>query len=372
MRVLHVVHGLPRGGLERGVVNLTNHLPTEEFVQAVCCLDQRGELADQASTNTDIFELHRGRHDVKLPFRLAQLICQWRPEIVHCRNWNAWLDTVLAVWLARLGGAPRLRLVWSFHGFAEGQELPPRRRLISRLLNPVTDQLLAVCHDSATRYAAQAGFPSQRFKVVYNGVDCRRFMPTDRQEARRRLGVAEDGLIALTVASLTPIKNHLGLLEAVALLLRDRQPKLRFLFLGEGPMRGQIEAAIGSLNLTGYVILPGASDQVLDYLQAADLFILPSSLEGMSNAILEAMAVGLPVIANRVGGNCEIVVDGETGLLCSADDLGGWAESIARLADNGVLRERMGAAGRSRALEVFSIQQMMANYADFYRRTLPR
>ncbi|MDN5850858.1 MAG: glycosyltransferase, partial [Nitrococcus sp.] len=150
VRILHVVHGLPRGGLENGVVNLVNHLPPLQFQQAVCCLDRRGEMADRLDPMAPVFAMRRHRHSLALPFRLARLIRRWQADIVHCRNWNAWPDTAVACLLSRR----RPSLVWSFHGFPDSDdEFPPRRCIASRLLAQGTDRLFAVCKDAAVRFA---------------------------------------------------------------------------------------------------------------------------------------------------------------------------------------------------------------------------
>jgi glycosyltransferase involved in cell wall biosynthesis len=201
MRILHVIHGLPRGGLENGVVNLINHLPREEFEQAVSCLDQRGDMADLITHPIDIFELGRRRHDLVLPFRLAKLIRYWRPDVIHCRNWNTWFDSAVANLLA----GRHSKLVWSFHGFADGDNFPRRRRVASRFLASITNHLFAVCRDSATRYAQMACIAPERLEVIYNGVDCERFQPAKNKNAvRMQLGIPHEAVTVLTVASRRP------------------------------------------------------------------------------------------------------------------------------------------------------------------------
>jgi sugar transferase (PEP-CTERM/EpsH1 system associated) len=368
VRVLQVVHGLPRGGLENGVVNLLNGLPRAELQQRVACLDSRGEMADRVAPQVPIDVLDRRRHDLALPLRLARVMREFRPHVVHCRNWNTWADTLAAHRLARCGGT----LVWSFHGFADGHWFPRRRRIASRALSLATDRLFAVCRDAAQRFAALTGIPPERFDVLYNGVDCRRFAPCEQRAGlRRALGFADDELVLLTVASLTPVKGHVRLLEAAARVLGGTRRRLRFLWLGEGAERGRLEARIRSLGLGGQVQLPGGSDRVPQHLAAADLFVLPSELEGMSNAILEAMASGLPVVAQAVGGNPELVDHEHSGLLCPAGDTDALAAAIGRLVRNDAERRAMGAAARWRAEQIFSLEAMLVRYADFYRHAAP-
>ncbi|MCG6940282.1 MAG: glycosyltransferase [Thiohalocapsa sp.] len=368
VRVLQVVHGLPRGGLENGVVNLLNGLPRTEFQQRVACLDNRGDMADRVSPQVPIDVLDRRRHDLGLPLRLARLIRDFRPHVVHCRNWNTWADTVLAHRLARCHGT----LVWSFHGFADGHWFPRRRRLASRALSLATDRLFAVCRDAAERFAVLTDIPPERFDVLYNGVDCRRFAPCEhRAGLRRALGLADDELVILSVASLTPVKGHARLLEAAAQVLAGTRRRVRFLWLGEGAERARLEARIRALQIDERVNLPGGSDRVPQHLAAADLFVLPSELEGMSNAILEAMASGLPVVAHAVGGNPELVDHEHSGLLCPAGDANALAAAIGRLVRNDAERAAMGAAARRRAEQIFSLDAMLMRYADFYRHAVP-
>lgn len=369
LRILHVVHGLPRGGLENGVVNLLNGLPRGQFEQAVCCLDRRGEMADRIQSDVPLWTLNRGRHDLRAPFRLAGIIREWRPHVVHCRNWSSWMDAVLGRLLAR-GDS---RLVWSFHGFIDADRLPARRRWASRALAGITDELFAVCRDAAQRYADRAGIDPRRFEVIYNGVDLERFRPAeDRAALRRSLGMDEQRRVLLTVASLIPVKGHADLLRALAMLGRLGVELPEVWLVGEGPLRPELESLVADLRLGPHVHMPGHSDQVPGFLSASDLFVLPSRLEGMSNAILEAMAAGLPVVARAVGGNPELVVDGVTGALCRPNEVAAMAEAIGRLLLDPALGIRMGQAGRKRAERVFSIQTMLDGYADYYRRVCVR
>lgn len=362
-----MVHGLPRGGLENGVINIANGLPRPEFEQTICCLDSRGEMAERLPPAVPVHVLNRRRYDLKAPYRLAQLIRTVEPDIVHCRNWNTWLDCVAA----RLLALRPVRLVWSFHGFADGHHFPRRRRYVSHLLARLTPYLMAVCQDSAARYARLAGIAEERFAVLYNGVDTTRFRPAaDRQRLRAELGLPTDRVLVTTVGSLTPVKNHLGLLEAAASYARTRIVDTTFLLVGEGALRRAIEARIAALGIADEVVLYGASDRVPDLLAASDVFVLPSHLEGMSNAILEAMASGLPVVALRVGGNPELVRDGHTGLLCPPGDAEALAGAIGRLAQNPDLRAQLGQNARRVAEETFSIAAMIRSYAAFYRSVM--
>ncbi|MDN5871941.1 MAG: glycosyltransferase [Nitrococcus sp.] len=365
LRILHVVHGLSRGGLENGVVNLVNHLPALQFQQAVCCLERRGEMADRLDPMAAVFVMRWRRHSIALPVRLARLIRRWQADIVHCRNWNAWPDTAVACLLLRR----RPSLVWSFHGFSDrDDEFPLRRCIASRLLAHGTDRLFAVCKDAAVRFAAKTGIPSDRFEVLYNGVDTECFRPAlDRRALRRTLGLPLERMLILTVANLIPVKDHVALIDSATRMPRQQLGPVHFVFVGDGPLRSEVERCITERGLTNDFTLVGSSDRVADYYRAADLFVLPSRLEGMSNAILEAMASGLPVVANRVGGNPELVVDGTSGLLCRPNAPDDMVAALVRLISDHSVRAAMGGMARARAEADFSIEAMVDRYSQFYR-----
>lgn len=364
-RVLHVIHGLPRGGLENGVVNLLNGLP-EDIEQAVVCMDQRGAMAERIQRDIPISVLNRGRHDFGAIKRLAARMREFQPHVVHARNWNCWPDAVLA---HRLAGRPG-RLIWSFHGFPDGQEnMPFTRRLASRLLAAATDQLVAVCRDAGERYARVSGVDPKRFAVLYNGVNTQRFKPDEalRQALRDKHGMPHDKLVVLTVASLTPVKCHQTLIDAAAIVRDQIERSVEYRFVGEGAQREALEAQVKALGLDGVVTLPGGSDQVPELLAAADLFVLPSRLEGMSNAIIEAMASGLPVIANAVGGNVELIDEGVSGMLSEPETPASMAAALVELLTDDELRLKLGRQARQRTESLFSIEAMMRNYAQCYR-----
>jgi sugar transferase (PEP-CTERM/EpsH1 system associated) len=366
MKILHVIHNLNRGGLENGIVNLINLLPANEFQQAICCLDSSGEMAERITRKIQIFEMHRTPNEFKLPFRLAKIIRGFNPDIVHCRNWNSWFDTVLA---HRISGG-RASLVWSFHGFADGDYFPFRRQLISKLLSLFTPELVSVCKDSGERYAVKSNIPVKRFSVLYNGVNTKKFQRKlgERERARKLLNIPQDRIVLVVVASLTPIKNHDTLIDSINIIVNHYHQSPIVLCLGEGALRESLEKKINQLQLDEYIQLRGNSDKIPDYLSAADIFALPSRLEGMSNAILEAMASGLPTVANNVGGNRELVLSGETGYLCENGNPMDMADALVKLGTNRELRERMGMAARQRIEQTFSIDAMIEAYKRFYTR----
>lgn len=368
IRVLHVIPSLDVGGMENGVVNVINGLPAARFDHHVACLLHTGPLAARLRAGVDVTELHAGRHDPTATWRLARCMRRYRPHVIHARNWSCWPDAAVARRL--VGGG---RLVWSIHGWTTDQRMSRTRALACRQLARWTDALAAVCRDAAASFAAETGVGLRRFDVLYNGVDADRFRPsTNRDALRGELGFDAGAFIVGAVGRLDPIKNYGLLLDAVATLRRTAgatsSRPLAVWFVGDGPEEASLRERAKAQGVEDVVRLLGRRSDVPRLLAAMDVFVLTSLREGMSNAILEAMACGVPVIATDVGGNREMIVDGRTGWLIESGDAAALASAIGRLAGDAAARRAMGECGRERVESMFSLPRMMDAYARTYER----
>lgn len=243
-----------------------------------------------------------------------------------------------------------------------------RLRLASRLLNHRYDRIVAPTPAVLDAVAATEHAPRDRMLCIPNGVDTARFHPTDasaRHRARTDLGFGPDTLLIGCVADLFEVKRHVDLVDAVA-RVRDRFPQAHLLLIGDGPLRGAIETHVRERAVGDRVHLLGSRRDVDDLLRALDLFVLPSDTEGLSNAILEAQACGLPVVATKVGGNPDLV-DDECGALVAARDPGALAAAICTILGDAALRKHMGAAARNHVVRNHSLESMTRSYANLYR-----
>jgi glycosyltransferase involved in cell wall biosynthesis len=207
-----------------------------------------------------------------------------------------------------------------------------------------------------------------RLVVIRNGVDTTKVCPGDAARARDRLGVPHDVLHVGCVARLSAEKDHATLLEAFA-LLRARVPETRLTLVGDGALRAELEETACRLELRDAVIFAGHTNDVAALLPSFDIFALASRTEGTSLTLLEAAAAGLPIVATAVGGNAEIVVDGESGLLVPAGAPSEFAtalETVARRSD----RAAMGARGRVVVMERYDLAKMVAAYDTLYSEVL--
>jgi sugar transferase (PEP-CTERM/EpsH1 system associated) len=366
LRVLHVVSIVGMGGTENGVLKVMNGLGEERFEHGLCAVRAvDGNFARHAKLTSKTYSAGTSKAGFQFPlFRLARIMKQFRPDIVHTRNFGS-LEGVPA---ARLAGVPVV--IHSEHGYEVEtlSGLPLRRRMISRMFYSLTDAVFTVTRDLRDYFAAQSWLEAGRFRVIYNGVDTERFVPClDRgASVRQELGIPPFRFVIGSVGRVVPIKDHLTLLKSAENLV-SLGLDIHVLIVGSGTELPRIKQyATESCSLRDRCTFTGASDRVPALLNAMDVFVLPSLSEGMSNTILEAMASGIPVVATRAGGNPEIVEENVTGWLFSPGNSHELTDYLRHLTRNLSDSKRMGAAARRHVGERFSLQSMLQNYRDLY------
>ena len=356
LRVAHVVTTLAIGGLEKVVLDLARGRTQQDFEASLICLDNAGVLEREFSAAGVPVEVIGTSGSVpQRVWRLSRRLRALAPDVVHTHNPQAHLH---GAWAARLAGVPAV--VHTKHG--RDHVARPVLAVLGRVATAWTDGFVAVSDDAAQVARDQEHVPPGKLMVVRNGVDLGQFGAVARQPAlpRGRL---------VTVGRLDPIKDQATMLRAVR-MAADRIPGLRLDIVGDGPSRQDLEALRAALGLDGRVTFLGYHADVAPLLSAADAFVLSSISEGVSIALLEAMASGLPAIATDVGGNREVIVDGVTGVLTPAGSAEALAEAIVRLESDPAVLERMGLASRRRVEEEFNLHRVVARYEALYRRCL--
>lgn len=201
------------------------------------------------------------------------------------------------------------------------------------------------------------GFPAGMITSVPTGIDTERFKPADKTAARLSLGLDPAATCIGIVATLRSWKGHLYLLEAFS---RLKDPGLKLLIVGEGPMRSNIDAKIAELGLSGRVLMPGQQDRPETWMQALDIFCLPSyANEGVPQAVLQAMLCGLPIISTPVGAITEALTHNETGIIVPPRDANALQEALQHLLDNPERCAKLGQAARADAEQRFSFDGML-------------
>ena len=359
LHVMHLVSALHPGGMEFGVVKLVNGLDRRSVRSSICSTRPAdAQMRALVEPGVPVFELRRrDGNDPALVWALVRLFRRERPHVVHTHAWGTLLEGLVA---ARLARVPLV-----VHGEHGTLQLRPYQRWIQRAAWARADRVLSVSSLLAARMARETGFPADRIRTIRNGVDLSRFGGRTQAAARRLLGLDPGALVVGTAGRLVAVKDHRTLLEAVA-DLRSRNVPATLVVAGDGPLRAELEAAAATLGIAAHVRLIGHHERIEDLLPAMDVFVLSSISEGLSNTILEAMASGLPVVATRVGGAEELVVDGETGVLVPSRSPGALADAVARLLASPQLRQAMGSAARRRTESEFALPSVVQRYERFY------
>ncbi len=355
--IVHVLYSFGTGGLEKGIATVARH-GSPGFEHVVVCLARSGESERLLPGGTRVVELHKrpGNSPLFL-WRLSRALRALRPDVVHTRNWPG-MDGILAARLAGIRNVVHGEHGW---GMEDPQGRSPRRLRVRRFLARWVREYTCVSRaiEGWLRHEVRVGRPVTQ---IYNGVDTDVFRPGPGDPVRSELGIPAGAFVAGIVGRLDPIKDHPTLFRAFA-RLRESVPEARLLVVGDGPERARLEEEAGE----GVIFLGDRAD-VPEILRALDVFVLSSRNEGISNTILEAMATGLPVVATDVGGNPELVLEGQTGTLVPAADPAALAAALARYAGDPALGETVGQRARARAVERFSIETMVAGYETVWTR----
>jgi glycosyltransferase involved in cell wall biosynthesis len=342
------------GGTERQMTELVRRLDPRRFAVHVVCFRREGvwraRVEERAASVTE-FRLTslRALSTVRQMIRFARWCRERRIAVVHACDIYANIFALPAAALARVpvrvGG---------------------RRGIVSPVGNDHLLTLQRFAYRAAHRIVANSGAAAQRvieegvpawkIATIPNGIDVQDFPRAERRAARR---------VITTVANLRAGKGHDVLLRAAALVVR-RVPEARFQFVGSGPLRASLEPYASHLGLADHVRFVGHRDDVPAILQQSDIFAFPSLMEAFPNGVIEAMAVGLPVVATRVGGIPELIEDEHNGLLVPAGDDGAMAHAIVRLIEDEALAASLGAAAHATVEARYSFARMVGEFEALY------
>ncbi len=373
----HVLHRLYLAGAEVLAAALARCLSDEGLDFVFFCLDEVGPLGQSlADEGFEVVDLKRRPGvDLRVSRDLSAHCARLGVSLLHCHQYTPFFYGAMSrAWPTRfgpwIGRSPRI--LFTEHGRHYPDHPRRKRMLANRLLLRGGDRVTAVGQWVKQALVDNEGIAADRIEVIHNGIDPSQFQPSDaatRAAVRAELGVNADQPVIMQVARFHPVKDHATAIRALAEVVKAR-PDALLVLVGDGEERPAIERLAGDLGMTGHLRLLGVRDDVSRLIAGADVFLLSSLSEGISVTLLEAMGAGLPIVATDVGGNGEVVSDGETGLLSPRGDAAGLARNLIRLIDDQPLRDRMGRAGRDRLLRVFTEQRMHDGYASLYRDML--
>lgn len=350
---MHVVHRFDFGGLENGLVNLINYLSEDAYQHTIVALTEIGEISKRLKTNNvSLIALDKPSGlGLATYYRLLGLIRKLQPDVLHTRNLGT-LDVQPLGWLCRIP----LR-IHSEHGrdVDDPDGLRTKPKVLRRLFAPFVHRWICVSMDLLDWCRSEVGIASNKLAQICNGVDNQRFVPVERV-------LDEAHVVFATVSRLSPIKDPLNLIHAFSRL--SGSPRL--VVAGDGPLLADCKAQVDELEIAERVTFLGAVADAAPVYAAADVFVLSSKREGISNTVLEAMSCGKPVVACRAGGNVELVTD-ETGMLVEPENAEALSKAMQKFIDNPGLIQSQGLAGRARVDAQFALTEMRNKYDKLYR-----
>jgi glycosyltransferase involved in cell wall biosynthesis len=387
LRVARIITKLAVGGAQQNVLITCHGLPVDRFEQVLAFgpdVDEEGSLRGRAVELG--IALHEVPHlvrdvspidDTRATVELVRWLRDLRPDLVHTHSSKAGLVGRLAARLARVPVVVHTVHGWSFH-----DEMSPRLRSATiraeRLAARATDRLVVVTSEDRDKgLAAGIGRPEQ-YVVIRSAIDLAAFAaPADpvvlaeqRRAARAALGLPAAVPVVGTVGRLADQKDPETWLAAARLVV-DAVPDVRFVWIGDGPLRPAVEAAVRRADLHGSVVLAGVRGDVPRLLRALDVFALSSRWEGLPRTVVEAMASGVPVAATAVDGVVEVIDDGRTGRLVPPGDPAALARAVTTLLDDPPRRDAIGSAATERVRE-FDAAEMLARLERLYQEVAGR
>ncbi len=363
IKLLKFVTVLAIGGTERQVLDLALALDRCRFDLRLACLRRSGQFLKEVEEHgipLNEYRINR-LYNHRAMARQLSFARHLRRSGIAVVNSYGFYSNVFAVPAARLAGVPVI--VASIRDI--GDFLTPLQRRAQKWICQLADRIVANAEAVRERLVAE-GYRRDKIVVIRNGIARSRFAAgSNGGKLRRELGLAAGVPLVAVLSRLNPLKGIEYFLEAAA-IVSCRFDEARFLVIGDGACRAELERYTARLGLDRRVVFTGFRLDVPQLLPDIAVSVLPSLSEATSNALLESMASGVPVVATRVGGNPEVVEDGVTGLLVAPRDPAALACAICQLLENRALASKLGAAGKRRVAEHFSLERAVRETERLY------
>lgn len=358
MKILHVEAGKHYYGGARQVAYIIEGL-AQRGVENVLACPLSAEIANAVRGNARIHQMTMdGDADVAMIWRLMRVIRRERPDIVHLhsrRGADMWGGIA-----AKLTGTPCV--------LSRRVDNPEPRWQVA-LKYRLFDHVITIS-EGIRRVLLEEGVAPSRVTCVRSAVDAAPYLPSVRKtEFLGEFALPSDAIVIGMVAQLIARKGHRYLLDAVAALRRSH-PHLHVLLFGKGPLQNELTDEIAQRGLSDIVHFAGFRNDLPNWLGGLDILAHPADMEGLGVSLLQASAAAVPIVATRAGGLPEAVEDGVNGILVPPGDVAALTQALQQLLDDAALRQRLGAAGRSRVLSEFSIDAMVDGNLAVYSKVL--
>jgi glycosyltransferase involved in cell wall biosynthesis len=371
-QVVHLRHTFTDGGAERMLLNWFGHYDRESFeFSLVCFANPDGSEAcltrPAADLDVPTYTIPWGRRKrlFSAVQALVRLLRERSAQVIHSHD----TKSDLVAWLAHLEtGVPVVGAAYGWFGNRSAKRLRIYEWLGLRLL--ARFNAVVAISESLLDESVKLGLNPNLIHVVRTGIDYDDLQRSiDRESLRKNLGLAPDDIALVNLARLWPEKGQSCLLSAMCKVVA-RVPKARLVIVGEGPLESRLRSQANDLGLNGHVIMAGFPENLQDLLHAFDAQVHSSIYEGLPIALLQGMAVGLPIVATDVGGIKEVLTSGENSLLVPPEDPDALANGILALLSDEPAARRLGEAARQYVREHYSMQSAMEQLGSVYDRVI--
>jgi glycosyltransferase involved in cell wall biosynthesis len=361
VKVFHLVEDLKLGGMEQVIASLALHLDKTHFDVSVFCVSRGGVIAEDLIRQGVRVEILGIMSYFDLS-RLLKLILRLRIEkvgIIHTHGYFAGV-------VGRIAGLLAQTEVIIHHVHSTYYGYRKRHFAIERLLGTYTKRVVCCSGAVANHVQDREKIPAWKCDVIYNGIPEIRTVETSAETLKQQFNILTKEPVIGTVANLFEHKGHAYLMQAARIVL-DHYPSVKFLLVGDGPMRPVLQAMAGNLRISSSIIFAGRRQDIPVMLNLMDIFVLPSSgREGLGISIIEAMAAGKPAIGTILGGIPEVIEDNVTGLLVPPANHEALAGAILSLLGNRRKCAELGENGRTRYQEKFTEKLMLRKIETLY------
>lgn len=369
-KVFYLLDSLNVGGTEVQAVELATRLSPQRYDVTLGCLRARGPLLERLrGSSVSVREFYpKGGFDsfrgIYQMFRLAKFLRRGRFQIMHSHDVYA---NILGIPAATIARVPII--ISSQRDLGHLDLYKSGRRIWLRRLQKLSTAVLTNANAVREAVLSENHFAPEKVRVIHNGVDLERFSKASKDRNWLLPAASHEKWIVLVGNMHGEIKGH-SVLIAAAKAVVGEFPSVRFLLAGDGERRKGFEEQVSRLGLEQHFLFLGRRDDVSRILGCCDVGILPSQAEGFPNAVLEYLAAGLPTIASRVGGNVEIIRDGQTGLLVPPNDSAALGQAICRLLREPHYASELGDSGRAYVAAEFSFQRLIDKTDRMYTELL--
>ncbi len=365
-RVLHVTFDMTIGGAQQVIRHLVENIDQAVIQSEIVCIDNKlgefGEALTAQGIKIHLLERKQGI-DRRMIGELRSIIRSGHYDIIHCHQYTPYFYGFLAAVLLPA------KVIFTEHGRFYPDRGSWKRKLINRVIEKFTKSITAISRATKQALIEYENFSPERIEVIYNGVIDKSDIEVDEDQLRSEFDIPSNKMILGTISRLQPIKNQEMMIKSFK-QLHQANENTHLLIVGDGTSKSRLEKLAEDLGLTSAVSFTGFQPNPYQFHRLIDVFLLSSFSEGTSMTLLESMSHAKPSVVTGVGGNPELVEDGESGFVVPSDDMTAFTEACQKLVLDSELRAKLGGNARKLFLERFTIDTMVSNFLGLYGRCI--